>query len=142
MLSAHSSSLEKKLQTCFKLHSCHVKIKTFQVKHTTIISLGKPQWGQEFSLLHSPDWLRHVLIDDSHINVTAASFLMHESLLVMLPVAHTTASNSRMMTNTHKRHFSNNVTIWPQNICWQCHLNSKRSINTYNSDRASERTCM
>jgi hypothetical protein len=28
--------------------------------------------------------------------------------------------------NAHKGNFCNTVTIWPQNICWQCHLNMKK----------------
>jgi hypothetical protein len=30
--------------------------------------------------------------------------------------------------DTHKGHFSNTATIWPQNICWQCHLNMKQTL--------------
>jgi hypothetical protein len=30
--------------------------------------------------------------------------------------------------DAHEGHFSSTVTIWPQNICWQCHLNMKQTV--------------
>jgi hypothetical protein len=30
--------------------------------------------------------------------------------------------------DAHKGHFSNTATIWPQNICWQCHLIMKQTV--------------